>query len=199
MGYKEDIIRLRKQGKSYREIKSKLGCSKGNISYHCKQEGLANPNLDNTPISDEKKKKINSYYKNHTLEETAEKLDISEASVLKYSKIDKANYQTPKSIWNISTRTKSKVIRRLMGHEGLGCCRCGWSEGIGDLHHIEGRNVENAHGHENLSYLCPNCHRLFHVGKIGREDIQSFEEQVGDTWKKYYFTVRYNGRKYKGQ
>ena len=32
---KEDILRLREEGLSYRDIQSKLGCSKGLISYHC--------------------------------------------------------------------------------------------------------------------------------------------------------------------
>lgn len=32
--YKEDILRLREEGKSYREIESQLGCSKGTIAYH---------------------------------------------------------------------------------------------------------------------------------------------------------------------
>jgi 5-methylcytosine-specific restriction endonuclease McrA len=29
------ILKLREQGKSYKQIKDKLGCSKGTISYHC--------------------------------------------------------------------------------------------------------------------------------------------------------------------
>ena len=32
---KEDILRLRDEGKTYNEIKEILGCSKGTISYHC--------------------------------------------------------------------------------------------------------------------------------------------------------------------
>jgi len=32
---KEDILRLRAEGKTYNEIKKELGCSKGTISYHC--------------------------------------------------------------------------------------------------------------------------------------------------------------------
>lgn len=34
MGYKEDIFRLRDEGKSYREIEKILGCSRGTISYY---------------------------------------------------------------------------------------------------------------------------------------------------------------------
>jgi 5-methylcytosine-specific restriction endonuclease McrA len=32
---KEEILKLRKEGKSYNEIKEILGCSKGTIAYHC--------------------------------------------------------------------------------------------------------------------------------------------------------------------
>lgn len=32
---KEEILRLRQEGKTYREIKEQLGCSKGTIAYHC--------------------------------------------------------------------------------------------------------------------------------------------------------------------
>ena len=32
---KEQILKLRNEGKSYNEIKNILGCSKGTISYHC--------------------------------------------------------------------------------------------------------------------------------------------------------------------
>ena len=32
---KEEILRLRSEGKSYNEIHKLLGCSKGSVSYHC--------------------------------------------------------------------------------------------------------------------------------------------------------------------
>lgn len=35
MKVKDEILELRKLGYSYRQIESKLGCSKGTISYHC--------------------------------------------------------------------------------------------------------------------------------------------------------------------
>lgn len=34
MKHKEEIFRLKKEGKSYRQIQSILGCSKGTIAYH---------------------------------------------------------------------------------------------------------------------------------------------------------------------
>ncbi len=37
MSYKEDILRLRAEGKSYAEISDELGCSKGTIAYYLKE------------------------------------------------------------------------------------------------------------------------------------------------------------------
>ena len=49
MSLKEDILRLRSDGKSYRQIQTDLGCSKGTIAYHLgdgqKQKTLERSNL----------------------------------------------------------------------------------------------------------------------------------------------------------
>ena len=50
-----------------------------------------------------------------------------------------------------------------------------------------GRKIDEANDHSNLTYLCPNCHRLFHTKKIDINDVISFEDQVGDKWKEYYY------------
>ena len=44
---KEQILKLREQGKSYNQIKFELGCSKGTISYHC-GEGQKEKNKNRT-------------------------------------------------------------------------------------------------------------------------------------------------------
>lgn len=38
MSYKEDILRLRAEGKTYGEISQELGCSKGTVAYYLKPE-----------------------------------------------------------------------------------------------------------------------------------------------------------------
>jgi len=43
--FKEEILRLRKEGKSYNEIKSILGCTNGTISYHCARNNLGDIGL----------------------------------------------------------------------------------------------------------------------------------------------------------
>lgn len=89
----------------------------------------------------------------------------------------------PTSLLDVSARTVRKVLQRL----GIGCSRCGWSEGVGDLHHIRGRKVEDANGHHNLAYICPNCHRLVHEHKVLPEELVSLETQVGHSWLTHYF------------
>ena len=48
--YKEDILRLRNEGKSYGEISDILGCSKGTVAYYLKdkQETASTPKVSDT-------------------------------------------------------------------------------------------------------------------------------------------------------
>jgi hypothetical protein len=87
------------------------------------------------------------------------------------------------SIMNVSKRTITKILERM----NLGCSRCGWNESTCDIHHINGRKVENCDNHDNLSLLCPNCHRLVHTNKIKKEELISLVNHVGDKWKEYYY------------
>lgn len=87
------------------------------------------------------------------------------------------------SILNLSLRTAQKIIKRLK----LGCSNCGWDNTSCDIHHINGRNVENADNHNNLSLLCPNCHRMVHEGKLEKEKLVTLEEFLPDDWQKYYY------------
>ncbi|OHD21620.1 MAG: hypothetical protein A2Y38_02305 [Spirochaetes bacterium GWB1_59_5] len=89
----------------------------------------------------------------------------------------------PDSILELSSRTVRKVLIRL----GMGCSRCGWCEGTSDLHHIQGRKVPNPDSHDNLAYICPNCHRLVHERKVAPEELIPFSTYIGDRWKDYYF------------
>jgi hypothetical protein len=70
-------------------------------------------------------------------------------------------------------------IRCLIGNNNYGpCSRCGWYEECCDIHHINGRMVDNCHGLWNLSILCPNCHRLADRGVILPKDIVNLEYLV---------------------
>jgi len=93
--------------------------------------------------------------------------------------------KNPASILDLSSRTVRKLLQRI----NPGCSRfqCGWKEGIGDIHHINGRKVADANGHWNLSYLCPNCHRLVHEGKVPKDELVTIQTQLGETWFDHYY------------
>jgi hypothetical protein len=91
--------------------------------------------------------------------------------------------RNPTSLYDLSNRTISKILTRL----GIGCSLCGWSAGKCDIHHIRGRKIEEADRHENLAYVCPNCHRLIHNKKIKIDSLVSLQDQIGDRWKELYY------------
>jgi predicted HNH restriction endonuclease len=87
------------------------------------------------------------------------------------------------SIYELSSRTVSKIFRRL----GLGCSNCGWVEGTCDVHHIKGRKIPDCNNHNNLSLLCPNCHRLVHEKKIKTNELKTLVEILPDNWQDSYY------------
>jgi hypothetical protein len=92
------------------------------------------------------------------------------------------------SILNISTRTAQKILKRMWEVGKLKCSNCGWDKTVGDVHHINGRKIENADSHNNLTYLCPNCHRLAHRKLLNK--FITLEEQIGNDWMNYFYGFR---------
>lgn len=95
----------------------------------------------------------------------------------------KGKHGEPRNIFDMSYSTKLKVIKRMR----LPCSVCGWDEELCDLHHIRGRGGKDPHNHNNLTNLCPNCHRLAQRGLIAVEDLVTLEEHIGDKWLSYYY------------
>lgn len=89
----------------------------------------------------------------------------------------------PDSILELSGRTQTKILTRL----GLGCSRCGWREATCDIHHIEGRKIENPDHHSNLTYLCPNCHRMAHNNKIPKGELMPLADYFPKNWTDFYY------------
>lgn len=89
------------------------------------------------------------------------------------------------SILELNKRTTGKIIKRLK----LGCFICGWfSEKVNcDIHHIIQRKDGGSNDHKNLTYLCPNCHRLVHAKVIELSSLVTLHDYLGDTWKEFYY------------
>lgn len=86
------------------------------------------------------------------------------------------------SILELSSRTVSKIFKKL----NIGCCICNWNEASCDVHHINGKKIEDYNNHKNLTYICPNCHRLVHDEKIKKETLISLDLYIGNKWKELY-------------
>jgi 5-methylcytosine-specific restriction endonuclease McrA len=90
-----------------------------------------------------------------------------------------------KNLFELSKRTICKIFRRL----NLPCSNCGWHvDGVVcDIHHIVERKNGGGDDHTNLTYICPNCHRLVHSGKIKSNNLITIHDYIGDSWKQYYY------------
>lgn len=99
-------------------------------------------------------------------------------------KITKGKYKGEiKSIHDVSRRTIKKIFYRLK----ISCCICEWNEDICDIHHINGKKIDDYDNHNNLTYICPNCHRLVHSGKIEKNKLKTLNEILPENWVDFYY------------
>lgn len=143
--------------------------------------------------------KFNNAKKGHKTKTTKEKISLAlkeyykknprkkiskEKAIEQGIKSQKGKRKTPKNILCISKRTKSKIMKRI----GIGCSNCGWNECVCDIHHIDGKNISDPNNHKNLSYLCPNCHRLVHENiLISIKNLDEYFQEHNINWLDYYY------------
>lgn len=92
----------------------------------------------------------------------------------------------PKTILELSSRTSSKILKRL----NKPCSICGWQPPKNvalDIHHIIPISNGGNNEHKNLTYICPNCHRLAHYKIIKEEEFINLEEYLKNEWLEYYY------------
>ncbi|MFA7220006.1 MAG: HNH endonuclease signature motif containing protein [Synergistaceae bacterium] len=135
------------------------------------------------PMSEEQKKKISAslrlWHKTHVNDQKG-----SAKHSQAVGRTTKGKYKKdPKSMFDLSSRTRMKLIKRLK----LKCFCCGWDKGSCDIHHIRGKKIPDPHNHDNLTNVCPNCHRLLHEGGIESFKIKTIEQVVGDKWESVYY------------
>lgn len=97
--------------------------------------------------------------------------------------------EEPQSILDLSKRTVIKILRRMK----LPCSCCGfYIEGVSlDIHHILPRQLGGSDDMSNLTYICPNCHRIAHTNSflLSRPLISIVQqlESLGLDWKEFYY------------
>lgn len=87
----------------------------------------------------------------------------------------------PANLLDMSTRTVSKLIKRMK----IGCSVCGWNEAQCDVHHILPKKNGGTNDNSNLTILCPNHHRMIHEGAI--LPIKSVTDHIGEEWRNHYY------------
>lgn len=92
--------------------------------------------------------------------------------------------EEPIDLFSLSSRTRSKVLERMK----MCCSLCGWAEGSVDLHHIIPKKDGGKDTLDNITPICPNCHRMVHNGFISPDDLMSFTDLYGDSWKNLYLS-----------
>lgn len=178
---KNEILRLRSEGKSYSEIVKELHCSRGTVSYHC--------GIGQKAKGRERCRKARLIYKKETTEEClARKRREYERRKKKHclfcGKITSKRFCNPHCYARYKIAQNFSLIERNEFHPNIGynaigrwirryliykfgdkCMKCGWGE-INpfsgrvpiELEHIDGNPENNALN--NVLLLCPNCHSL---------------------------------------
>lgn len=180
-GFKNKIIELRKQDKTYFEICTTLKCSKGTVAYHCKNENLTYSSHVPQKISEKLSNDINNYYSNHTAKETADKFKVSVSVVKRCSTNNKRIYLTDEER-RIKNYIKVKTHRQKLKNRGveyLGgkCSVCGYCKSVWSMHFHHKSSKEKSFtisAYQNLSWntivkeldkcklICANCHGELH-------------------------------------
>jgi len=174
---KKIVLELRKSGMSYSQISKEVGCSKSTISYHCKIAGLEG-SIDSP--DEDTIKKINEYYKIHTLEETSKSFGLSRTTIIKYVENKRViltddERKVKKYEWIKNRRQKLK--EQAVEYKG-GCCeRCGYNKcnWALDFHHLDPKEKDFSFSQcstiswdklkneiDKCVMVCSNCHREIH-------------------------------------
>lgn len=104
---------------------------------------------------------------------------------IKYIKINKQ----PKTILDLSKRTISKVVARMC----IPCTCCGFyiKDVVWDIHHIVPKKLGGTDDMTNLTYICPNCHRIAHTDiNLLQNELISLDKYLKENnidWEQYYY------------
>ena len=85
-GLKNQVLTLRTQGKSYRDIQKTLNCSRGTVNYHCKDNDMTDTGMKVYPIDKEIKIQIAEFCQTNTSVKATEQFGLSLSTIKKYRK-----------------------------------------------------------------------------------------------------------------
>jgi hypothetical protein len=174
--YSEKIIILRKEGKTYKEIKNIIGCAMSTISYHCTLNGLGDNNQKVTEAEIVEFQKM--YDEFGSLKKVAKITGRSFETVQKYVKTKQKVKTVTSSESVILWRKRTKI--KLIEYKGGKCEICGYDKCNRALqfHHKNPLEKDFSISGKSLSFdklknevdkcmlVCSNCHCEIHDNLI---------------------------------
>lgn len=174
--YSEKIISLRKEGKTYKEIVSILGCALSTVSYHCQLNGLGDNNQKVT--EDEITNFQKMYDEIGSLKKVAKITGRSFETIQKYVKTRQKVKTVTSSESVILWRKRTKI--KLIEYKGGKCEICGYDRcnRALEFHHKNPSEKDFTISGRSLSFdrlkdevdkcllVCSNCHSEIHDGLI---------------------------------
>lgn len=177
MKLKEQILELRKKGKTINEIVNALGCAKSTVSYHINNYGLGYTKK----ITDEIIKEINEYYTTHSIIETSRKFKISYSTISRYCKnkriLSTKLTKKERGIEAVQKRRR-KLKSMAVDYKGGKCVKCEYNRcnDALEFHHLNPNEKDfaiSASGNtrswdkikkelDKCILVCANCHREIH-------------------------------------
>jgi hypothetical protein len=181
---KESILELRNSGKNYNEISELLNCSKSTVSFHCN-----NNNLGGNFVSKQRAKltkieieELNSFYKDHTIEECMVKLNIKKSTVTRHTdnkRIESFITEEDRKAANYARVKKYRydIKEKSIQYKGGSCEKCGYNKcnSALEFHHLEPNEKDFGIGSytvlawdkvkeelDKCIMVCANCHREIH-------------------------------------
>jgi hypothetical protein len=172
--YSKEIITLRKEGKTYKEIVNLLGCAMSTVSYHCKIHKLG---VNNQKVSEDEIKSFQILYDTlGSLKKVMKKTNRSFETVKKYVKTTEKQKTITSSESVILWRKRTKI--KLIEYKGGRCEICGYDKCMRALsfHHKNPNEKDFSISGKSLSFeklrgevdkcmlVCSNCHSEIHDG-----------------------------------
>jgi hypothetical protein len=172
--YSKEIITLRKEGKTYKEIVNLLGCALSTVSYHCKIYKLGD---NNQKISEDEIKSFQILYDTlGSVKKVMKKTNRSFETIKKYVKTTERQKTITNSESVILWRKRTKI--KLIEYKGGRCEICGYDKCMRALsfHHKNPNEKDFSISGKSLSFeklkgevdkcmlVCSNCHSEIHDG-----------------------------------
>ena len=170
---KLQVVELRKEGKTYDQIKDITGIGKGSISNICKEASLGQNYTELTPEKIAECQKL--YDEIGNIKKVAKETGIS---YQRLRNVIQLKTVAPKDSYTYVKEHRKRVKEELIAYKGGKCEICGYDKCIAalDFHHINPEEkdfaISNSNIYKNIEALkqevdkcmlvCANCHRELH-------------------------------------